>query len=292
MKNLAIVIIVALLAIALLLFIYNPGILEDIWLWIVGLIGVIVSAIKSAFEWLASLFKSKEGSTSQVKPLKSSNVPTDSTIADPNLAVIKAANEELRISVQEYKSRISSLESQVTSLESKLQSSGNNDDFVGTTMSVIRYVDDGETTLGLLFIDGKYFCYTLEDTYRKVKVKGKTRIPKGVYSVDFNRYDTDLTVKYRKTRPWFLYHLHVQNVPGFEGIYIHSGSTHEHTDGCLLVASSIYSDNAKSSIFNSKITFEKLYKLLKPKLDAGERIRIHTCLTWVHLEIVWTGCRN
>lgn len=271
MKHFAIVIVVALLAIALLLFLYNPGILEDVWLWIVGLIGVIISAIKNAIEGLKNLFKSDQQEVTSTKQAETVKTASQS---QPDLAIITQANEEYRKSISEYKTRINDLESQINVLESKLSSTLPKDEFNGTTLSVIRYFDDGETTLGLLFIDNKYFCYTLEDTYREVKVKGKTRIPKGTYNLDFNRFDTGLTLKYRKTRPWFTYHLHVQNVPGYEGIYIHSGSTHEHTEGCLLVARSIYSDDAKSSIFNSKVTFEALYKQLQTKLDTGERLRI------------------
>ena len=159
-------------------------------------------------------------------------------------------------------------------METQLQGSDLDDSFDGTTLTTLRYFDDGETTLGLFFLDGKFFCYTLEDAYRKVKIKGKTRIPSGVYNVDFNRNDTGLTLKYRKTRPWFHYHLHVKKVPGFTGIYIHSGSTHEHTEGCLLVASNITSNDTTRMIYNSKVTFEKLYKVLKQRIDNGEKVRI------------------
>ena len=45
-------------------------------------------------------------------------------------------------------------------------------------------------TVGRLFVDGKFFCNTLEDTVRDLsnekKVYGKTAIPYGEYKVVYN----------------------------------------------------------------------------------------------------------
>lgn len=270
MKNFLFLVFIALLAIAVLLFLFNPQFLQDIWLWIVGLIGVIISGIKKMIEGIADLFKSDEKSQEN-KPLPKT-IKTNTNQIIPVETTVSTNSHQT--SFADRDNRINELEQEVVKLQGELKKHNALDSFVGTTLTVIRYVDDGETTLGLLFLQDKFFCYTLEDTYRNVKVKEKTRIPKGTYNVDFNRNETGLTLKYRKTRSWFVYHLHVQNVKGFQGIYIHSGSTHEHTEGCLLVASGIYSEDAKSSIFNSKVTFERLYKTLKPKLDQGEKVRI------------------
>ena len=50
-------------------------------------------------------------------------------------------------------------------------------------IEVLRYSDNGESTLGLLKVNGKFFCYTLEDQYQEVKVKHQTRIPEGTYNI-------------------------------------------------------------------------------------------------------------
>ncbi|MEM6737949.1 MAG: DUF5675 family protein [Bacteroidota bacterium] len=249
--------------VAILLFIYNPDLLERIWLWIVGLFGFIVFVIKSLVDGITNLFRRDE------TKVEKENKPDSSSLSDQttHLPSLDSSLSQL------YKDKIGALEDKIRMLEEQ-QSLTDIDYFKGTTLTVLRYYDNGETTLGLLFIDDKYFCYTLEDTFREVKVKGKTRIPRGTYTLDFNRQDTPLTLRYRKTRPWFHYHLHVKNVKGFERIYIHSGSTHEHTEGCLLVAKSIHANSAQKIIYNSKVTFEELYKKLKKRLDNGERIRI------------------
>lgn len=266
MKHFILLLIVALLAIAVLLFIFNPELLEEIWLWIVGLIGVIISAIRNLIDGIKNLFKSDSN--------KKAEAPHDVSNEKQVPSQASEVTTQQKNELSNAQTRIQNLETEVSLMEAKLEASGSLDSFEGTTLTVLRYFDDGETTLGLFFLDGKFFCYTLEDTYRKVKIKGKTRIPSGTYNVDFNRSDTSLTLKYRKTRPWFHYHLHVKKVPGFTGIYIHSGSTHEHTEGCLLVASSITSNDSKNMIYNSKVTFEKLYKILKQKIDDGKRVRI------------------
>lgn len=127
----------------------------------------------------------------------------------------------------------------------------------------------------MLFIDQNYYCYTLEDTYHKVKIAGQTRIPSGIYTINFLKYDTPLTLKYRKRYPdWFTYHLHVENVPNFTGIYIHSGGNHEHTEGCILVSDSLNASDKNTYLFNSRNTFKKLYAFLSQTLNSGKKVRI------------------
>lgn len=81
------------------------------------------------------------------------------------------------------------------------------------------------STEGDLFIDGVLACHTIEDVVRDgPKVPGKTAIPAGRYKVSVtysNRFKKDLPL--------------VHDVPGFEGIRIHSGNTSEDTEGCIIV---------------------------------------------------------
>lgn len=81
------------------------------------------------------------------------------------------------------------------------------------------------SSIGELSINGKFFCYTLEDLSRDLyqtstieeinfkKVFGQTAIPYGKYNVIItysNRFKRELPL--------------LENVPGFEGIRIHSGN--------------------------------------------------------------------
>ena len=50
-------------------------------------------------------------------------------------------------------------------------------------LNVVRTQFGEEATNGLLFIDGVFECYTLEDQYQKVKVMHETCIPEGTYQI-------------------------------------------------------------------------------------------------------------
>lgn len=270
MRRAIFLILLALGIIAVLLFIYNPDLLEKIWLWIVGLVGVIVSAVKNLVNSVIEFFKKDKEEEEREKA-----VQQPATAAIPEEAsVVPIRDPQQEVQLQQKNAEIADLKGKIAELEKTLSSNKRFDDFRGTTVTVLRYFNDNETTLGLLFVEGEFFCYTLEDAPRDVKVKGKTRIPQGNYKLGFNVNDTPLTEKYRETRPWFQYHLHVKNVPNFQYIYIHVGNTIKDTEGCLLVADSINSSSAKRSIYNSREAFRRLYQKLKPIIDRGDKVRI------------------
>ena len=60
------------------------------------------------------------------------------------------------------------------------------------------------------------------------------------------------------------------NVPGFDGILMHPGTTALDSAGCILVGK----NTIKGKITQSKDTFAKLYKLMKAAVDKGELIEI------------------
>ena len=139
-------------------------------------------------------------------------------------------------------------------------------------LDVLRYKDDGNTTLGLLFVDGVFECYTLEDEERDIKIKGETRIPEGTYKLDFRRELSGLTEKYRRKYDWFDFHLHVKDVPNFKYVYIHIGNTEKNTDGCLLLGSTV----DKDSMFQGRSTdaYKTLYQKVGVAINKGEPINI------------------
>jgi len=105
-----------------------------------------------------------------------------------------------------------------------------------------EFFSDTET-LGTMFINDKFFCYTLEDYDRKLKqnqssteiahkkIYGKTAIASGDYRVILS-----ISNRFKRLMP------EVLNVKGFSGIRIHGGNTHLNTDGCILVAKNRYLD--------------------------------------------------
>jgi len=97
------------------------------------------------------------------------------------------------------------------------------------TIKVNRYIFTDDKTVGKMYLNNEYFCDTLEDTYRgqdltNLKVYGATAIPNGNYTCKLT-YST----KFNNTYPELF------NVPFFQGIRIHTGSSVRDTEGCILV---------------------------------------------------------
>lgn len=133
-------------------------------------------------------------------------------------------------------------------------------------------------TIGDLYIDGEWFCNTIEDVDRgltsdmplskikQIKVPTKTAIPTGTYKVTTNI----VSPKYSKRATWLQFcggrMPRLLNVPGFEGILIHTGNTAEHTDGCLIVGV----NRQKGRVLDSVATFKKLYKIIDDACKTQE----------------------
>ena len=113
----------------------------------------------------------------------------------------------------------------------------------------VERTDFSETsTIGKLYVDDQFECYTLEDKVRPVKIKGKTAIPAGRYEVIIN-----FSQRFGRKLPLFL------NVPNFEGVRIHPGNTAADTEGCILVGET----KDAEFIGQSRLAFEGLFNKLK-----------------------------
>jgi hypothetical protein len=115
-------------------------------------------------------------------------------------------------------------------------------------LKVIRKEFTDSSTIGEMWIDNTFFCYTLEDVKREVKIYGETCIPYGRYKVIVN-----MSNRFKVMMPLLL------DVPQFEGIRIHKGNKAIDTHGCILVGL----DKTKDAISLSKIAYEKLMKKLE-----------------------------
>jgi hypothetical protein len=168
------------------------------------------------------------------------------------------------------------LEQKIKDLEARLNNAKSD---TGTalgscTLTILRYLDDGETTLGLIFLRNNFFAYTLEDSHNEVKVAKKTRIPAGVYPIDFYKAETELTKKYRRNYgQWFDFHLEIKHIPNFQNVYIHVGNTHENTDGCILIADGVSAGTSKSLQY-SRNAYERFYKTVSALLKSNEPVNI------------------
>ena len=115
-------------------------------------------------------------------------------------------------------------------------------------------------TIGCLSVDGTRLCDTLEDRVRDLvhepKVSGDIAIPAGRYEVIVNH-----SPRFGRDLPRLL------DVPGFEGILIHRGTTARDTSGCILVG-----DNRQPGrVLNSAPYELRLTVLIREAAERGEQ---------------------
>jgi Family of unknown function (DUF5675) len=123
-------------------------------------------------------------------------------------------------------------------------------------LEVKRDTFTSRSTIGKLYIDGKFFAFTLEDPQRElgVKIYGNTAIPKGTYTVIWNK-----STRFSKEKGKDVFMPLLLDVPGFSGVRIHSGSFPADTLGCILVGY----NKGKDFINGSRDAIKALYPLIQ-----------------------------
>lgn len=126
-------------------------------------------------------------------------------------------------------------------------------------LTLLRKTEINNTVLGELHINDKFFCYTLEDKIRTVKIKHQTCIPPGTYKIVMT-----LSQRFKTVLPLLL------DVPNFEGIRIHAGNTNADTSGCLLVGTAINGE----TLLHSKVALQELMAKIKAAIKAKDQVSI------------------
>jgi len=118
-------------------------------------------------------------------------------------------------------------------------------------------------TTGKLYIDGVFYCYTLENQDCFIDITNKkipdTAIPAGTYKVII-----DFSQRFQKMMPKLL------NVPFFEGVRIHTGNTANDTEGCILVGTK----RTEGHIWNSRAAFYLLFQKILKAIKMNETVKI------------------
>lgn len=126
-------------------------------------------------------------------------------------------------------------------------------------LELIRFYFTLTYTIGKLYIDGVYFCDTIEDVNRDInhdgdltdkgesKVQDKTCIPFGIYKVIVN-----MSTRFKRLLPRIL------NVPSFDGILIHNGVDETSSSGCIIVGK----NTIKGKVTNGTFYMNELTKIL------------------------------
>ena len=134
-----------------------------------------------------------------------------------------------------------------------------------------RKIDTGFETLGKLFLEDKFLCYTLEDTYRAIKIKHKTRIPAGIYELALRAFGSHF-VRYVKKFEDIAHKgmIQIMNVLGFTDILFHIGNSIKDTSGCILVGVDYREEDGRLYLVNSTVAYKKIYPIIQKMIKYGE----------------------
>lgn len=125
-------------------------------------------------------------------------------------------------------------------------------------------------TIGDVYINGEWYCNSLEDTVRDggIKIPTETAIPgnghtiNGIKAPDHYSILWTYSPKFKRNMPL------VFPVPCFEGIRIHKGKNERYSAGCILFGL----NTIKGQLTKSEEICEDFYKLVKDCSDRGEKI--------------------
>lgn len=127
-----------------------------------------------------------------------------------------------------------------------------------------RSFPKAEYTIGRLFVNGEFYCHTLEPPVRdyehgEEKVMGNSAIPKGTYFITYS-----YSVSFKRRMPY------LRRVPMFTGVMIHTGNTVKDTKGCILVGLNL----RVGMVCNSRAIFRELDNEMQKALKNKDLIYI------------------
>lgn len=146
---------------------------------------------------------------------------------------------------------------------------------------VKRIAKKATYTIGKMYLDGEFFCNTIEDKDRglrsdmsleeikKIKIPSVTAIPTGTYKITIDvispKFSKKAAYQYIGGKlPRLI------GVKGFDGILIHQGTTEKDSAGCLIVGK----NTIVGKVTQSQATFKALYAKMKEAKERGEEITI------------------
>jgi hypothetical protein len=146
---------------------------------------------------------------------------------------------------------------------------------------VKRIAKKATYTIGKMYLDGEFFCNTIEDKDRglrsdmsleeikKIKIPSVTAIPTGTYKITIDvispKFSKKAAYQYIGGKlPRLI------GVKGFDGILIHQGTTEKDSAGCLIVGK----NTIVGKVTQSQATFRALYAKMKEAKERGEEITI------------------
>ena len=143
-------------------------------------------------------------------------------------------------------------------------------------LKLYRISSEADSTSGILMINDKFECYTLEDEQRQVKVMHETAIPLGIYEIQLRTVGGFHSKYIKRFGDMHKGMLELQDVPNFQYILIHCGNTDEHTSGCILVGDSQENNIVKKDGFigSSTQAYKRIYPKIASALINNEKVTI------------------
>lgn len=126
-------------------------------------------------------------------------------------------------------------------------------------IKIVRVDTSEEGTFGVLLLDGKAFCNTLELPWKN-NTKKISCIPAGKYSA---------TV--RKSAK-FDYVPEILNVPGRSDILIHPGNVLANIEGCIMVGKSYGKLKTERALFDSRLAMDAL----RAEILSAKKLSVET----------------
>ena len=104
----------------------------------------------------------------------------------------------------------------------------------------------------------------------------ETCIPEGTYDIQFRKtggFHAKYSERYKNAHYGML---HIQDVPNFTYILIHTGNTDEHTSGCLIVGETQQDLEISKDGFigSSTVAYKKMYAKVAGQLLQGKDVTI------------------
>ncbi len=137
---------------------------------------------------------------------------------------------------------------------------------------LLRFKSRGDYTIGGLFELNNalkrpnFLCFSLEDEFRKEKIKKETRIKFGRYKLEL-RTEGGLTKKYARKFPTMHQGMiWLREVPDFKWVYIHVGNDDDDTEGCIVVGNGAVIDR----LTNSVDAYSFIYPKMVASIKAGD----------------------
>ena len=134
-----------------------------------------------------------------------------------------------------------------------------------------RFHSTDDFTIGKLFINDVFECYTIEDEKREQKVMHETRIPAGTYDIKLRTFGGHHE-KYSKKFDFHKGMFWLQEVPKFKDILIHIGNTDDDSSGCIIVGKT--ADLIKGYVGQSTVAYKEMYLKVMTAFEREEKVFI------------------